>query len=154
MVQQGHSDSTMWARTAGENTTWKKVAFMTTTQWWKNQLARAELRKISESFSKESATVVRHKCFLSYHSADATEVLDFVESFDDVFIPKAIGVSDDDPFIDSYDTDYVMDHIRDKYLANSTVTIVLIGACTWSRKYVDWEVYSSLRRDSNNRLIG
>lgn len=44
--------------------------------------------------------------------------------------------------------------IRDKYLADSTVTIVLVGHCTWARRYVDWEVYSSLRRDRNNRLNG
>jgi hypothetical protein len=47
-----------------------------------------------------------------------------------------------------------MDQIREKYLTDSTVTIVLIGQCTWARRYVDWEVYSTLRRDSKNRLSG
>ena len=47
-----------------------------------------------------------------------------------------------------------MDVIRDNYLADSTVTLVFVGRCSWSRKFVDWEVYSSLRRDKNNRLNG
>lgn len=97
---------------------------------------------------------VRHKCFLSYHSQDSEEVLEFAENYKDVFIPKAIGVSEDAPFIDSTNNDYIMDKIREVYLSDSTVTIVLVGACTWSRKFVDWEVYSSLRRDRVNRLNG
>jgi len=47
--------------------------------------------------------------------------------------------------INSTDTSYVMSRIRDLYLGDSTVTIVMIGNCTWSRKYVDWELQSSLR---------
>ncbi|MBN1655077.1 MAG: TIR domain-containing protein [Deltaproteobacteria bacterium] len=41
--------------------------------------------------------------------------------------------------------DYVMRRIRDEHLRDSTVTIVMIGNCTWSRKYVDWELQASLR---------
>ncbi|MHB8780126.1 MAG: TIR domain-containing protein [Candidatus Geothermincolia bacterium] len=47
-----------------------------------------------------------------------------------------------------------MDCIREKYLTDSTVTIVLVGKCTWARKFVDWEVYSSLRNDKKNRRSG
>jgi hypothetical protein len=35
--------------------------------------------------------------------------------------------------------------IRQLYLLDSTVTIVLIGKCTWARKFVDWETQASLR---------
>jgi hypothetical protein len=34
------------------------------------------------------------------------------------------------------------------------VTIVLVGKCTWARRYVDWEVYSTLRNDKNNKRSG
>ena len=47
------------------------------------------------------------------------------------------------------DTERVMQRIRDEYLKDSTVTVVLIGQHTWQRKYVDWEIYSSLRLSSN-----
>ena len=41
-----------------------------------------------------------------------------------------------------------MSEIRKKYLADSTVTIVLIGSCTHSRRYIDWELKTSLRQGS------
>ena len=102
----------------------------------------------------EAQKTARHKCFISFHQADAAEVEKFIDDFEDAFIPMVLGVSDDDDFIDSSDTDYVMEQIREKYLTNSTVTIVLVGACTWARRYVDWEVYSTLRNDENNKRSG
>lgn len=47
--------------------------------------------------------------------------------------------------INSDNTDYVMQRIRELYLKDSTVTLVLMGKCTWARRYVDWEIQSSLR---------
>lgn len=96
----------------------------------------------------------RRKSFISFHQADEAEVRSFIEAFDDVFIPRVLGASDDDDFIDSDDTDYVMGQIREKYLTDSTVTIVLVGRCTWTRRYVDWEVYSTLRNDPRNKRSG
>src|SRR4051812_6301846 len=97
---------------------------------------------------------VRRKCFISFHAGDADEVTAFVERFEEVIIPKVLGVTDDDPWVNSINTDYIMDKVREKYLTDSTVTIVMVGRCTWARKYVDWEIYSSLRNDKNNRRNG
>jgi hypothetical protein len=108
----------------------------------------------AETAARKSTDPTRRKCFLSYHAADADEVEDFITSYGDVFIARVIGVTDEDDFIDSDDDDYVFDRIRDRYLADSTVTIGLVGKCTWARRYVDWEVYSSLRSDKNNRRNG
>ena len=117
--------------------------------------ARIDLREaqLAKSLSL-SQQAVRHKCFVSYHHDDQGEVDAFIESFEEVFIPRVVGVSDEDDFIDSTDTDYVMDQIREKYLTDSTVTIALIGKCTWARRYVDWEVFSTLRNDKNNKRSG
>ena len=114
-------------------------------------LSRAS-QHIHEHYKRDGT--VKHKCFLSYYSNDAEEALTFASSFGDVFIPRAVGISEEYPWINSDDDDYVMDVIRNDYLADSTVTIVLIGRCTWSRKFVDWEAYSSLRKDKRNRLNG
>lgn len=114
-----------------------------------------ESRELALSKSLTAAQkAIRHKCFVSFHQADEGEVQSFIESFEDAFIPRVLGVSDEDEFIKSTDTDYVMEQIREKYLTDSTVTIVLVGKCTWARRYVDWEVYSSLRNDSKNRRSG
>jgi MTH538 TIR-like domain (DUF1863) len=109
---------------------------------------------LAENAVRKSADPSRHKCFVSYHADDEGEVASFIESFGHVFIPRVIGLSEEDDFIDSYDTDYVMDAVREQYLTDSTVTIVLLGRCTWSRRFVDWEVYSTLRNDKLNRRSG
>jgi hypothetical protein len=51
--------------------------------------------------------------------------------------------------IESNDADYIMSRIRTKFLTGSTVTLVMVGACTWSRKFIDWEIQSSLRRSQD-----
>jgi hypothetical protein len=96
----------------------------------------------------------RHKCFISYHVADKDEVKQFVEDFGSEFIPRTVGVTDEDDFIDSEDEDYIKGQIRSKYLSDSTVTIVLLGAGTYGRKYVDWEISATLRDDSVNHRSG
>lgn len=91
---------------------------------------------------------VQHMVFISYHHDDQDEVEEFIETFDHerkVFIARALGVGMEQDIIDSADTDYVMRRIRELYLKDSTVTIVLIGKCTWARRYIDWEIQASLR---------
>lgn len=88
----------------------------------------------------------RRKVFISHFKADRNEVDGFINNFRDVFVPKVLGANDNDEFIKSTDTDYVMRCIREKYLGDSTVTLVLLGSCTHSRRYVDWEIKSSLQQ--------
>lgn len=92
--------------------------------------------------------IVRRKCFISYHHEDQWYVNKFVDDFDhyaDTFIARGLGQSMADEIINSTNTDYVMSQIRVRYLRDSSVTIVLMGPCTWARRYVDWEIQSSLR---------
>ncbi len=103
---------------------------------------------------------VRHKVFLSYHHDDQDEVEEFIETFDEkheVFITRALGIDIEQDIIDSDDTEYVMRRIRELYLKDTTITIVLIGNCTRARRYVDWEIQSSLRHGETvtpNGLLG
>lgn len=119
-----------------------------------------ELTKIYESTAegsrKSAYSPVRHKVFVSYHAADAEEVLDFIQVNQEVFIPRAIGMEEDSSdIIDSTNVEYIRRTIRQKVLKDSTVTLVAMGACTWARKFVDWEIYSSLRSDPiPNGLLG
>jgi len=102
----------------------------------------------------------RRKCFISYHHADQEAVNQFVRAFDhthDCFIARGLGEEMPGDVINSTNTDYVMAKIRERFLADSTVTIVMIGQCTWARRYVDWEIQSSLRRGEHstpNGLLG
>jgi hypothetical protein len=102
---------------------------------------------------------VKRKVFISHYKGDREEVDAFINKFaneEKVFTPYVLGANNNDDFIDSTDTAYVMKQIRKKYLQDSTVTIVLIGSCTHSRRYVDWEIKSSLRQDdyAPNGLLG
>jgi hypothetical protein len=103
---------------------------------------------------------IRRKVFITFHQKDRTEVNEFVNRFttrEQVFIPKALGVSDNDDFINSSNPEYVMQRIREKYLADSTITIALVGSCTHGRRYVDWELKASLRQgvtDIPNGVMG
>jgi hypothetical protein len=119
--------------------------------------------ELSYEFAKEAAArqgraaPVRHKCFISYHGADIDGVTNFVEAFNDVFIPRVVGVSDSDHFkdpVNSEGEEYIKAQIGAKYLSDSTVTILYVGPCAWARKYVDWELSSSLRNDPVNKRNG
>lgn len=89
----------------------------------------------------------RHKVFVSYHHEndqayrDEFEIL-FSDIFD-IIVSRSVQIGDLDPQLT---TDTIRQRIRDEYLRDSTVTVVLIGAETWKRKHVDWEIGSSIRQ--------
>lgn len=92
---------------------------------------------------------IKRKVFISFHQADKAEVDDFIARWaerEGLFIPKVLGTSYNDDLINSGNPEYVMSQIRSRYLVDSTVTMVLVGKCTHSRRYVDWELKASLRQ--------
>ena len=100
----------------------------------------------------------QHKVFVSYHHANdqgyrnAFDQL-FVSTFG-VFISKSVSIGEIPAWLDA---DQVRARIRDEYLRDSTVTVVLIGAQTWQRRHVDWEISSSIRQtklSSRSGLLG
>jgi len=141
---------------------------------FESPLAKA-IREASEKEAREKALInllgltnplrlsptilgdTRRKVFVSYHHGDEVEVKSFITHWTEtnkVFIPRMLGVNDDDDFIDSDDTDYVMSQIREKYLQDTSVTLVLVGSCTHSRRYVDWEIKATLRQAANSLPSG
>lgn len=122
--------------------------------WTVGHYQQRQLQAFADRVTALKSDSTRHKCFISYHAADTEAVTKFISDFGTEFIAKTVGVTDEDDFIDSNDSDYIMGQIRSKYLADSTVTIVLIGQCTWARRYVDWEIYSSLRSSKLSKVNG
>jgi hypothetical protein len=119
--------------------------------------AKAKMREVQQvavRASERKTDSTRHKCFVSYRVTDIDEVERFLDDFGTEFIPRSVGVTEEDDFIQSDDDDYIKRRIREEYLTDSTVTIVLLGSCTWSRKFIDWEISSSLRDDTKNRRSG
>ena len=100
--------------------------------------------------------MTRHKVFVSYqHVYPDQQYRDqFEHAFaqhSDVFISESVQIGDIAPKLA---TDTVRQKIRDEYLRDSTVTVVLVGPTTWQRKHVDWEISSSLRQTTHSSRSG
>ena len=93
------------------------------------------------------------KVFISYYHKDDQEYKDrLVQALDSKAIDKS--VSPGDIHDASLPLDEIRRRIRDDHIADATVTIVLIGKCTWQRKHVDWEISASLIDRRNNQRCG
>jgi len=113
------------------------------------------------SFLNTLLQSVKRRVFISYSKGDKAWVDKLVNDHGQpgtgIFIPSVVGVKDEDDFVDSDDPEYIISAIRERYIRNTSVTIAVIGQCTHSRKYVDWEIKSSLRQPANgmpNGLLG
>ena len=97
----------------------------------------------------------RHRVFVSYyHTEDQGYRERFEGLFSDVYdimVSESVEIGDIDP---NLNTETIRQKIRDEYLRDSTVTVVLVGAHTWQRKFVDWEIGSSIRQTQYNSRSG
>lgn len=95
-----------------------------------------------------------HRVFISYHHDNdqryKDELVKFAED-NSLFIDKSVDTGD---IPDDLSDESIRKKIRDEYLRNSTVTIVLVGTETRRRKHVDWEIHSSMYDGSVNRRLG
>lgn len=95
-------------------------------------------------------TIPKHKVFVSYHHAnDQSYKEGLVNS--GIFIDASVDTGDID---DSLSDQAIRQKIRDEYLRDSSVTIVLVGTETKNRKHVDWEIYSSMLDGQVNKKSG
>lgn len=95
-----------------------------------------------------------HKVFISYHHANDQWYKDQLQQWaltHNLFIDVSVDTSD---INDELPTESIRKIIRDDYLSDSTVTIVLVGTETKGRKHVDWEIYSSMYDGSVNKKSG
>ncbi len=95
-----------------------------------------------------------HKVFISYHHGRDQfykEQLVRFNTIAPVFIDRSVDTSD---ISDDLDDQAIREKIRDEYLRDSTVTIMLVGQETQKRKHVDWEIYSSMFDGAVNKRSG
>lgn len=93
----------------------------------------------------------KRKVFISYHHRGDQRWFDeftrlFAERYE-IFYDNSL-----DDKIRSDDPEYINRTIREEHIVGSSMTIVLCGAETWKRKYVDWEMHSTLYHD--HALLG
>jgi hypothetical protein len=93
---------------------------------------------------------VKRSIFVSYHHGKDRG---FYEPFSALFADSYQVIEDNSVgrAIDSEDAEYVHRRIREAFIAGSSCTVVLCGAATWQRKFVEWEVKTTL--DKQHGLI-
>ena len=93
----------------------------------------------------------RRRVFVSYHHGNDQAYYDeWTRFFHDGY--EAVFDNSLERQIDSDDVRYVIQRIRDAFIASTSCTIVLLGAQTPQRKYVDWEIKATL--DKEHGLVG
>ena len=96
----------------------------------------------------------KHKVFISYHHSNDQvykEALLRLNEKHNIFIDASVDTGGID---DGLDDETIRQKVRDEYLRDSSVTIVLVGTETKKRKHVDWEIYSSMFNGRVNKQSG
>jgi hypothetical protein len=98
------------------------------------------LRSIADFLT---ALATKRKVFISYHHGNDQWAYDLFSQWYgekyELFSDQSLNGK-----IRSDDAEYVNRAIREDHIVGSSITIVLCGSETWKRKYVDWEIHSTL----------
>jgi hypothetical protein len=93
----------------------------------------------------------RSRIFVSYqHSSDQYYYNLFSQTLHDTY--ETIYDDSLREEVDSQDSEYIIQRIRDEFITGSSCTIVLVGPTSYQRKYMDWEIKATL--DKKHGLIG
>lgn len=98
--------------------------------------------------------VVKHKVFISYHHDNDQLYKDYLSTFgklNDIFIDISVDTGDID---ENLDDQSIRKKIRDEYIKDASVLILLVGTETKNRKHIDWEIYSSMYDGTINKKLG
>ena len=95
-----------------------------------------------------------HRVFISYYHHDdqvyKNDLVKWAEEHE-VFVDGSVDIGD---IPDDWDDQKIRETIRDEYLKDTSVTILLVGPNTRHRKHVDWELYSSMYDGKVNKKSG
>ncbi|MGK7245825.1 TIR domain-containing protein [Buttiauxella agrestis] len=107
-----------------------------------------------DTHSKRRKAMGKHKVFISYHHANDQLYKNNLEEMNkehDIFINRSVSLGDID---EDEDAQKIREIIRDDYLRDTSVLILLVGLETKNRKHIDWEVFSSMRDSPKNKKSG
>ena len=95
-----------------------------------------------------------HRVFISYHHENDQCYKNYLVNIGSqykIFLNYSVDTGDISDYLSD---EAIREKIRDEYLRDSTVTIVLVGLETKGRKHVDWEIYSSMIDGKVNKKSG
>ena len=101
---------------------------------------------------KGNSVKTPHNVFVSFHKRDFKRKQEFVKLMHGRIIDASVDIGG---ILDTGEkTPEVRRIIRDDYIREATVIVVLIGKETWQRKHVDWEIGGCLRCTRSNNRTG
>jgi hypothetical protein len=98
--------------------------------------------------------MTKRKVFISYHHANDQKykkALTDLNEKHNIFIDMSVELGD---IPDDLPDQSIRKIIRDEYLKDSTILILLVGSETKNRKHIDWEIYSSMYDGEVNKKMG
>lgn len=101
---------------------------------------------------RRQITPKRRKVFVSFHKEDKHWKDRFSKLMAELIEDRSVREGDIKD--ENRNMDDILREIREKHIADATVTVVLIGPCTWRRRFVDWEIHASLRCTPANPRVG
>jgi len=105
---------------------------------------RKKVVKMNWNYRFELEGDTRHKVFISYYHKDDEYYRNrFEELFGHLFINKSVEPGDIDTDVS---TEYIKRLIQQNYITDTSVLVVLVGAKTYCRKHVDWEISAALSK--------
>ena len=102
------------------------------------------------SNNNSSNSFKRHKVFISCYYNEGGRYKDTLESWNEqagIFVNQSVQEYEID---DNLPDEEIRKIIRDYYIRDSTVTIVLCGPDTRRRKFVDWELHATMYDTQKN----
>ena len=96
----------------------------------------------------------KHKVFISYYHHDDQDYKNYIDKYlSGNIINKSVKEGD---ISTDNSTEYIKRLIREDYISDSSVVVVLVGSNTKTRKHVDWEIYAGLEAsvNGNSGLVG
>lgn len=96
----------------------------------------------------------KHKVFISFHHENDQVYKDALVKLgeeNDIFIDGSVEMGE---IPENWTDQKIREYIRDSHLADTTVTILLVGTETKNRKHIDWEIYSSMYDGKINKKSG
>ena len=99
-----------------------------------------------------ASNIPRHKVFISFHEDDMEYKRRFLQMMGDLIVD--VSVDEDDIDDTNLVNETIRQEIRNGYIRQASVTVVLIGCCTWQRMHVDSEIHFSIRDTDYNKRCG
>lgn len=110
---------------------------------YNSDLLRQALLRLSIPVKPKVFVSYHHRCDQAYYDRFASLFANGYEVITDTSIGRKIG---------SDDVDYQQQVIREQHITGSSITVVLCGAETYKRRWVDWEIHMTLNKE--HALLG